>query len=754
MAGRRNFLLGYGERLVRDIPPPTVVPEKVHPYELAEAKRVLIPQAQAVAESLGELPELACPEDRAVALFTLHPTYLAKSYYPSRLLRYLGLEAVGSRGREIEPRKRTGATGPGLQPTAELFVSADRAQFRNLSDLIDQIREDSTVANELIRIEEIRTPSLSERVRPLVSDQDNVLLEVVLHARPEDDDYVVDGFRAFAEAAGLDPQLGRRIYAGGLCFLPLRTHRQRLEEIAEFSFLRIVREMPRLRQLYPPAIASGPEVSVEIEDGAATILPEIAAADSAVRVAICDGGLPAGSPLRRWVRPRALPGTGDMVPEFARHGSAVASALLFGTLEPGAPAAPPFCNVDLWQVLDIHTSMDAQDQLLTVLARIRDILLSNRYEYVNISIGPDLPIEDGEVHAWTAVLDEVIGDVGILATIAVGNGGEGDRTCGNDRVQPPGDCVNGVTVAATNSRGPLWRCAPYSSRGPGRRPGVIKPDLSTFGGCREEPFYVITADDARVPAVLEPQMGTSLAAPAALRLGIGVRTAFGDVLSPLAIKALMVHGCDDGNEEREACGWGQLPEDIDALVRTADDSARIVYQGVLGPSSWVRMPIPMPADGLTGRVGIRATFCYLTHTDPEDPVAYTRSGLEVTFRPHSGKFATPKSRDPESKSFFSLKQYFANEWQRRRDSHKWETTLHHEQRFNAATLLEPVFDVHYNARVHGAHSPGQSRPIAYALVVTVHAPRDPRFYNRVVQRYRTRLEPLQPILGIPLRTRG
>ena len=753
MAGRRNFLLGYGERLVRDIPPPPLVAEKVHPYELAEAKSVLVPQALAVAEALSQLPELACPEDRAVALLTLHPTYLAKSYYPSRLLRYLGLEAVGSRGREVEPRKHTGATGPGLQPTAELFIAGERAQFRKLSSLIDQIQEDSPVAGELIRIEELRAISLAERVRPLMSVKDDILLEVVLHARPEDDDYVVDGFRAFAEASGLDPQLDRRIYAGGLCFLPLRTQRQRVNDLARFSFLRVVREMPRIRQLYPSAVAPRHEVPGEPEGEPVTLLPELAAADSAVRVAIFDGGLPTGSPLRRWVRPRALPGTGDMAPELARHGSAVASALLFGPLEPGAPASQPYCNVDLWQVLDINTGIDAQDQLLTVLTRIRDILLSNRYEYINISIGPDLPIEDDEVHAWTAVLDEVIADLSILATIAVGNGGEGDRTCGNDRIQPPGDCVNGVSVAATGSRGPLWRRAPYSSRGPGRRPGVNKPDLSTFGGCQEEPFYVIAADGASPTILCEPQMGTSLAAPAALRLGLGVRTAFGDVLSPVAIKALMIHGCDDGNEEREDCGWGQLPDDIDALVLTADDSARIVYQGVLGPSSWVRMPIPMPTDGLTGRIGIRATFCYMTHTDPEDPVAYTRSGLEVTFRPHAGKFTTPKSRNPESKTFFSLKQYFANEWQRRRDSHKWETALHHEQRFNASTLLDPVFDVHYNARVHGAHRPGQSRPIIYALVVTVHAPRDPRFYNRVVQRYRTRLEPLQPVLRIPLRTR-
>lgn len=752
MAGRRNFLLGYGERLVQRIPPPPIVADKAHPYSLAEAKRVLIPQARALAAELDQLPSAACPDERAVGMFTLHPTYLAKSHYPSPLLRYARLEVVGSRGREVEPRKRTGATEPGKQPTVELFVMAERVRFRELADVIAGIEEGSTAASELIKIEEIRLLPPKERVRPLVSVDQDVLLEVVLHARPVDDDYVVNGFRAFAESAGFAPQLDRRIYAGGLCFFPLRTARERVEELAGYSFLRVVREMPRLRQLY--TFAAPPRGELDQTHGAetTTFLPEVTAAQQALRVAIFDGGLPEGSPLRRWVRPRRLPRTGEVVPAFSRHGSGVASALLFGPLEPGAPAMQPYCNVDLWQVLDDETALDDQDQLLTVLARIREILLNHRYEYVNISVGPALPIEDDEVHAWTAVLDEVIAERGILTTLAVGNGGEGDRLCRNDRIQPPADCVNAVAVGATDSRGPLWRRAAYSSRGPGRRPGVVKPDVSTFGGSPGEPFYVVEAGGGNPATVCEPRMGTSLAAPAALRLGVGIRVAFGEVLSPLAIKALLIHGCDDGNEGREDCGWGQLPEDIDSLVRNTDDSARIVYQGTLDPSSWVRMPIPVPAGEISGRVGIRATFCYTTQTDPEDPVAYTRSGLEVTFRPHAEKYTTPKSQDPQSKSFFSLKQFFANEWQRRRDAHKWETTLHHEQRFNATTLRNPVFDVHYNARVHGANRPRLSRSIAYALVVTVHAPREPRFYNRVVQRYQTVLEPLQPVLRLPLRS--
>ncbi len=41
-------------------------------------------------------------------------------------------------------------------------------------------------------------------------------------------------------------------------------------------------------------------------------------------------------------------------------------------------------------------------KLYHALARIRDVLQTRKYSFVNLSIGPSMPIEDYDVHAWSA----------------------------------------------------------------------------------------------------------------------------------------------------------------------------------------------------------------------------------------------------------------------------------------------------------------------------------------------------------------
>ena len=82
MATGRNFLLGFGERLVERVPPPPIKPSKAHPYTFAEARERLLPRMDTAAKQIAALPAQACPDDQAVVMVTLHPAYLAKSYFP------------------------------------------------------------------------------------------------------------------------------------------------------------------------------------------------------------------------------------------------------------------------------------------------------------------------------------------------------------------------------------------------------------------------------------------------------------------------------------------------------------------------------------------------------------------------------------------------------------------------------------------------------------------------------------------------
>ena len=104
---------------------------------------------------------------------------------------------------------------------------------------------------------------------------------------------------------------------------------------------------------------------------------------------------------------------------------------------------------------------------------------------------------------------------------------------------------------------------------------------------------------------------------------------------------------------------------------------------------------------------------------------------------------------PKTKSFFRQTDY-DKENQLRHDAHKWETTLHRRQTFQPASLKDPFFDVHYQTRLAGRAVQSADK-IHYALVITVSAPKMPNLYDRIVQRYRTQLQPLRPIIAVPVR---
>lgn len=243
-------------------------------------------------------------------------------------------------------------------------------------------------------------------------------------------------------------------------------------------------------------------------------------------------------------------------------------------------ATVPFSNVDHIRVWDVDSGADSLE-LYDVLERIKNTLDSSpKYDFINLSLGPLLPIEDDDVHTWTAVLDEYLADGACVATVAVGNDGEGDPDQGLNRVQVPSD--------------------------------------------------------------------------------------------------------------------------------------------------------------------IRATLCYSTEIDSAHPGNYTRSGLEVFFRPHSERYEENASY-PKTETFFSQsKLYDRTEESLRRDAHKWETCLHGTVKKLAKSYHEPVFDIHYVARDEG-HVEHQSPKIKYALVITIEAPKHANLYDMIVRKYRNILEPMLPV---------
>lgn len=735
-----NFLIGRGELLTHEIKAPKRGGGKAEVYTFAEATRRLTPQFTEVASALDQLPSEACPGDFGVARLTMNPSFIARSFFPVAMLRTVGLESVGSRTVKITPDRWTKKDPPRESTTTELFVAGKRQAFRHLKAWTKEVEPDSNEALDLAHIERFLAFRPEDRIVSLGKGKDR-FFEVGVHLLPDQNSIFVQ--RAFAKyAEGLEVKVHSDLgfTAGNLWFVPVEGKHGSIKRLAEFVFVRVIRPMPKLRGIRPLQRAGGPSVTCS--------LPTEAPLSAEPKVAILDGGLPADHAIGPWLRSyRLLDVNAAADPHGVEHGLGVTSAFLFGPIQPHGAAARPYAYVDHLRVLDKDSEAEDELELYRTLGFVEEVLLSRQYQFVNLSLGPDLPIEDSDVHAWTSVIDDLLSDGDTLMTVAVGNNGEMDRSVGNARIQVPADCVNAIAVGAATDVDSNWVRASYSAIGPGRRPGVVKPDLMAFGGDAVGSKYFHVLAPGKKP-VLGPQLGTSFASPYLLRQAVGIRAILGTDLTPLAIKALLIHAADPSVHDKIEIGWGKVPEDLMEVITCPSGTARVVYQGELKPGKYLRATLPLPHGGLTGNIRLKATFCYASPTDPQDAAAYTRAGLEVVFRPSDQK-KKPGKANAQTKGFFDMKQY-ATEEERRADLGKWETVLHGSKSLRGSSLDNPVFDIHYNARDAGGPTTSAEK-IRYALIITVEAPKHADLYNEILRAFAQTLVPIQPQVSLPIR---
>lgn len=745
-----RYLIGQGEKLSEEISrPPRGMGDKAHPYSFVEARRRLAPQWKATAKEIESLPDLACPGGEATLEVTLHPSYLAKSYYPSELIRELGLQHLGNRAFHIVPEKviaaRAEESGK-AQPAPVLYLAGNAERLMNFGNAAAQwAPRDENVEDAFRRIESVTTPGRS-RLKSLSTrfdGRDALPLEVVLHNPDElGNSLVIRTFAKFMRSLGVHFDLNRQRQAGGLAFLPIIAPRDRLDDVLSFSFLRALREAPRIVPFDPIARSLGQAFPIALANEDA-VAPDLS-------VAIFDGGLPDNHGLDRWVTLHDAPGVGAPDPAAQSHGLAVTSAFLFGPLAQSQPLTRPYANVDHWRVYgdgDGNSDFEAFD----LLDRIEDVLTSRRYDFINISLGPDYPLDDDDISPWTARLDQILASGETVATIACGNNGERDQGSGLHRVQPPSDGVNMLAVGASDSFGSGWQRATYSACGPGRSPGYVKPDFLAFGGSHTTPFLALSNV---APHAASGTMGTSFAAPIAMRTGAGVRAQFSEPLWAPAVKALLVHHANGDEANRIETGWGFVSHGLGDLVLCDDYEAHIVYQRQMPTTGAVRLYLPVP-DGLTGNVEIKATFCFYCEVDPEDAINYTRAGLDIQFRPDTTNIPAPYFKGTKlitptvatSDSFFSAKNFYASEHMQRDDAQKWETTLSRSKTKRATSLKQPAFDVSYVAREHG-HGGRRSANMKFALALTIRNRSAKDLYNRVIVSSGNRLQPMRPRTGV------
>lgn len=710
-----NLLIGNGELISGKIAPKKNGPsKKEYPYSIERTRQRLEGKlVNVIKQVLALSPELA-PQGVGVALFKVHPAFLAKSNLPDKIFRAAGLRTIGSRLAHViaEEDARQEFKGT-LQPTAELYIAGDAKAF---SVLLDMLLHGGTSSHqfEFRRIEDVALLTSSERMGYIRDVPGELSLEAVLH-RNEGDDVVLPAFAQLVSLCKGQTRTDRILEFRGLTFIPLLLPREKLNYFASFSPLRAIRSQPAVR-------AHHPKLSQAAEtDFPAPLEPEVLSPE--ISTAIFDGGL-VNSELSTWVSEnRACEGTRNDN-EYEIHGTTVTSAFLFGRIDKDIKELPsPYTKVEHHKVI----SCDDEAQwfaLYEPLTRIKEILSKKKFQFINLSIGPETEIEDGHVHSWTTFVDEYLANNDVLMTVAAGNVPK--DTPSVTRIQPPADAVNALTVGSANSDGPLWDGHHESCTGPGRSPGLIKPDGLKFAGNLSTPIHFFAGRSAGLIEVLG---GTSFAAPLVLRIAAGVKAATDFPLSALALKALMIHHAERSeNHNPDFVGWGRFPENIETVLLSTNNAATVIYQDTIDRDNRIRANIPLPESLTQGHVHIKATFCFTSEVDPAHSINYTRSGLGITFR--------PRSDEDETIPFFSSGNLYESESRLRRDAHKWETVLSRTQKFPALRLYNPVFDIEYQNRKEGKNIPKKERKsMPYVLVVTISAESEMQIYDRILQKY-------------------
>jgi len=742
MAARNNFLLGSGEKLTAPVEVPSGGGDKNPPYSFANARARLATGVARTTRGLNELPAGACPNDLAVALVTMHPRYISKSDFPTRFLNATGLQAIGTRARRVSPEAWGIKKPPESAVTEQIFVSGLRSTFRNFDDVLRRVEGDAAVKADVVHIEDISALDPHDKLKGIPAEgsrSESVLLEVGLHLAAHR--AALPDFLSYARALGGEPVVARQRIFDELAFVPVRIPLGQVLELAKFSFVRVARIMPRLR----PIPVVGPRLG-----GTRATLPSEGPLDPTCRAVIFDGGLPPFPDLSLWVRYVEPAEIGPAAPRLLDHGLAVTGAALFGPIPETGPLARPYCAVDHVRVLDTTPDFECLDALERIEKHLDEH--PDVYEFINISLGPELPIDDDEVTPWTIAIDRrLAGGNSSVCCVAAGNFGR-QPNAADRRIQPPSDGVNVLAIGSANSVDTSWGPADHSCKGPGRSPGAVKPDVLAFGGCRAKDLFPILTPSLDVAFV----EGTSVAAPTAMRVGAGVRVAAGASVKPLGVRALMIHYADQADHHQHAVGWGRIPDHAIEIVTCDDDEACVLYQGVLPVGQHLRASAPVPAGSLRGEVEIAATLVIAPEIDPARSSGYTRAGLEVSFRPDSRKFRINKvtgemSAHPVTVPFFTEKNmYGAAEYQLRDDGSKWEPTRRHRQKFDAHKLDLPVFDIYYHHRRED--NVDATKPIHYALVISLRAPEVADLYNRVLRTYASILVPLRSTVEIDVRT--
>lgn len=737
MARESNFLIGSGEKLISKEVIRNGGGTKQQPYTFEEAKERISCQLESIISDVSKLPDAAKPNDETVIAVTLHPRYVSKSDHPQKFFESQDLVAIGSKPKRIKPDNWGTKKVPNeLSLTDVYYIKSSISNLNHFLHTIDKLPEDE-LNKTICYFERFDIDSSEEKFQGDIEefkDRIEVLMECVIHNGTSEN--ILDSFFRYLSTLdkSINFEVGKVRTVGQLGFVPIVTDKKNIDAIGKFSFLRVFRKMPDLRPFRPLLTRNLQDQLASLPNG--VIFENF-------KALIFDGGLPQGLELPSYINYEEIEGIGAATNELTQHGLAVTSAYLFGHID-DITALRPISNVTHVRVLgEKHFNPVTIDdiELYDVVDSMVEYMERETPDLVNISLGPDCSVDDHEVTYWTAKLDSYAAEKDVLITVAAGNNGNSSELGGLNRVQVPSDGVNVLSVGAANSTNNDWERASYSAMGPGRNPGIVKPDVLAFGGSEDNFFRVLELHNGNL--MINMQQGTSFAAPLVMRSAAYIKGNFGSNVTNMALRAILIHQADMKGFTHEDVGWGKCHDDLNYAITCDDYEVTVIYQDELAVGSFTRLPLPIDNISFEGNVTIKSTIVSRTGIDPEYAAAYTKNGFEVAFRPNQENI-NDGSEHPKTKTFFPQDRASqSSEHAMKSQGAKWECVRKDEKKFRATSLLNPVFDLTSHHRNQGQDE-REKQPIEFVCVITIKCEKLNDLYNEVVRNYRGRLNPLTP----------
>jgi len=691
-----------------------------------DAKENLIQQIDTTRSLIKNIPDELRVSDIILSMDLL-PGYYAKSYYPTNLLRYSGVQDVGSKNTPVRIKDEKNKEHFTMVKT--VFIRASDDELEYFSDYLKSSSEyKKGFISDLRRIEKFTIPNNSNIIERFPETWDFGRVEFILHPFGETEPEVIEKF--FTLMKGMDVEISKvkyKSYYPGPTFFSVKCAREQLIKLLKYNPIRAAHPLEfRAMQNFSRTLST-------------FSLPKPSEGNikSKIIVGMFDGGVDDSNSLLKGYVIEKDPIGSLSIDDYLEHGTAVAGTLLYGNLQKYSDkdVLPiPAVIVDSYRVLPPSDPMDidlyeAIDVIEEIVPKRPDI------KVYNLSMGPYGPIED-EVSRFTYALDSLSGEGERLFCVAVGNDGDlPDEQ--SRRIQAPSDTVNGLGVGAfTWGEKDNIERAPYSCIGEGREGCKIKPDIVAFGGSSKHPFHLVGMKGGRKLL----SQGTSFSTPL-VTSKVAELIGRCNVADPLVARALIVHSAKHPDSIHDKyLGYGAIPDSLEEILGCEENRVTILYKQRMLPTRFAKVPIPFIGNiQNSSSVEISWTIAIATKLNPNHTGDYTNHCIEDTFYPSAYRYEF-QSPDKKRKVLRNLildkeeinqlvsegwiqsknpKSESGNQYQtedERRANFKWDTIAKKSKTMRWSSLESPYIVLHAMER----NNPQDMEFINYAIAVTVH----------------------------------